>query len=236
MLGPRAQLFITGITLLLLDCFLPVVHPGAISSYCNWCTHIKPSTWYKRNVVHQTRPPSFIVPWFSNNAYVPTEGTVDDGQQSTWTLWPVCGPILSKLRCTVCSDTCQSWQALNACCFLAICATVAYLWHWTSEATLHFHHASISFWHPSLCCWFTGCPFLDHLIKGTELCWEHLTRFGLEMLWPSHLAITILSLSKLLRSSCLHIFPTADISNSRQPNKLYPTDIFYPLKGTIVTK
>lgn len=32
---------------------------------------------------------------------------------ATLTSLLLCGPVCSKLRCTVCSETCQSWPALN---------------------------------------------------------------------------------------------------------------------------
>ncbi len=58
------------------------------------------------------------------------------------------------------------------------------------------------------------CPFLEPLLIDTDHC--RPTRAAvLEMLWPSHLAITIWPLSNILKSLRLPIFPASNTSNLR---------------------
>lgn len=49
--------------------------------------------------------------WSATTLNPPGGFNVVAEQESAWALWQVCG----KLRCTLCSDTCQSGSALNFC-------------------------------------------------------------------------------------------------------------------------
>lgn len=76
--GPIAH----SITLPLLACILPIVHPYTMFSQASDApSHLR---GVKENMIHQTRSPSSIAPWSSFAIIVPIVGALTGGQTLAW--------------------------------------------------------------------------------------------------------------------------------------------------------
>ncbi len=137
------------ITLPLQACFLPIVHPTAISSPVKRITHNRPSTWPTENMIHQTRQPSSMLQF---------QCLLSHGRQYwQWTGFIVGTLIIGSYTysCTVYLDIFLSWPALS---ISVIWATVALLFDLTRRVNICIPHASVSLWRPWPWCQFSGCP------------------------------------------------------------------------------
>ncbi len=156
----------------------------------------------KENVIHQTRPRSSIAPWSSSDAHVPTVAAFGSGQGSAWAPWLVWG-MQPHMQQSVMH--CVFWH-------LSIRTSINFLSNLSYSSSVgsdHMGQPSLPTcinepWLPMTLSPVHRSTLLGPLLIDTDHCRPRTLHKKMEMLWPSHLAIT--------NWLATHIFPASNTS------------------------